>query len=1547
MALSIGPVMPNAAKVACMYPHLTPSNAFSASKHYAVIIPSEILALHSEFACVHIKGAEGESSIQITLNTSDGNTTLLDKKFQQGNLFTCLPFQSSNPTKENEEVATIHVSIESSSKAISKQTKVLLRKEKSTFLIQTDKMIYKPGQTVKFRIISLKENLQPHNTQIPLVELQDPEKNRIGQWLNVTLNHGIAEISLPLSPEPTLGEHTIKVSDISATFTVEEYVLPKFEVSMEFPQEVMFNSKDFSIKICSRYTYGKPVHGVYKGSVCRRRFLYYWRKPDDNVISPLCMNITGKLDRLGCSLTVLPSDSFNLTRSGFEMNLQGTVSVTEDGTGVSLSTSNRATVSTVLARVTFVDADISYKAGIPYTALVKVEDANHSPYPDKTVYVTCTNAGQEERMKLITDENGLASFTLENTTNWEKRVFITAKTTEVEEPYKQGFVVPEYGYAHLGLLPFYSRSKSFLKVHSQSQVLACEGEQEVDVDYLIKHTELDPEMKSFHLHYLVASKGSIRNSGTVEIPIQSVSQDVTGRTSFKLSLSVDVSPSLQTLVYILLPWGEMVADSATFRVQRCFNNKVSLGFSPDKVLPGSDVSLQIQAKAGSLCGIRVVDKSVVLMKPEGELTADKIYALFPFSDFGGYDYRIQEHEQQCYPGSGINFPRIALSPRRPFSGSRLSRSIMYPDFYFYDDRAVDIYSLVQGMRLKIMTSADIKKPLKCFTPHYEISNRHYSPGLPGVPELNKRIPNRGHVLLTGAAAPNLIPEEVQEKAEITRKNFPETWIWELVPVGDSGTTEVHHASPDTITDWNAGAFCMGPSGFGLAPPASLSTFQPFFVDLTMPYSVVRGESFILKASVFNYMKQSIKVQTTLKPSDELAEEPCADCQRISCLGADESKTFYWNLKATKLGEVNITVRTEALDTHDLCGNDLPIVPKQGSVDIVIKPLLVQPGGILEEKSHSSLLCIPKGKNHSKPENVSLKVPENILQDSERANAAVLGDLMGTAMQNLDKLLAMPYGCGEQNMVLFTPNIVVLQYLEKTKQLNHEILDKAKKFLESGYRRQQTYRHDDGSYSAFGKSDKEGNTWLTAFVVKSFGKARPYIFIDESHLNHSFNWLKNHRHESGCFQNVGKLFNNAMKGGVEDDISLSAYVTIALLEYGLSPEDPLIREAIACLKKSAVDVSSIYTQALLAYTFTLSGESALRQSLLTKLEEQAVKGAGQLHWERKSTPPSSDLPYWYRAPSAEVELTSYMLLTLLSAPDQDLGKCSEIVNWLSKQQNPYGGFSSTQDTIIALQALAKYAEATFSDAGDVTVTIRSQTGVMEFHVDNTNRLLLQRVPLPDIPGDYSLSATGSGCVYVQTVLRYNVPPPSSDATFAISVEVKPDECTEGSVRHLHIHISAKYTGPREKSNMVLIEIKMLSGFIPVKHSVRELEKRKIVQRSEIQVDLVTLYLEEMRKELVELNFMVEEDIAVKDLKAATVKVYDYYETGEYAVTEYNSPCSSVLQRSEHQWSHDLWHSDLRPRGECLRQHGTISLLLGSTQTQCCLPLDIKELWVLAQ
>ncbi|XP_018427417.1 PREDICTED: alpha-2-macroglobulin-like [Nanorana parkeri] len=1434
------------------------------ARHYAVIFPSEFRSDHPEKVCIQLEGAQGETRVEISLNLDKENTTLAEKTFKDST-FTCIQLQVKSPSEGNEEqdvVGTLVAEIENAGETITKSAKVLLKKSKSGLLIQTDKAVYKPGQQVLFRILAINEDYQPEERMFPVVELQDPGKNRIGQWLNVNLNQGIKEFSFSLSSEPPLGEYTIRVGDKVQTFSVEEYVLPKFEVILGLPKFTRIDSKSLSFPVCGKYTHGKPVQGKFTVGICRNYYQWHTRniekKPD------ICFGFIGELDKSGCQTIELNIEAFKLNSTGMDYQLKVEASITEQGTEIQLSTSSQTTVSNVINKLSYVDPDYSYKAGIPYHVVVKVTDVNDNPQQGMKVYFHSRD-GREEKLidTSVTDDNGKAVFIL-NTNDWEGTKYFMAKTMLKNPDLVVGYIRPDYGQVHLSIYPFYSKSKSFLKLHSLEKVLPCGGQQEVQVEYIIKHTELKKEYEHLDLHYLVTYMGSIVDTGSLEINVKNGNEDLHGKATFNLPVSGGKSSTLRALAYILLPDGEILADSAKYNMQKCFKNQVSFGFSPDEVLPGSDVSIKVQAAPGSLCGLRVVDKSVVLMKPDKELTADKVFDLFPYWEFEDYDYRVQDHDNPCVSPDFISSPFL----RRP-------GPIVRPWFPRFPKGDVDVNTLFKGLRLKILTSAEIKKCVE--TP--AIDDRV------GSTVLLARVPSAPHEtnLLTTART-------AKKEEERIRVYFPETLLFELIALGTDGSAELHKKAPDTITDWNGGAVCLGPSGLGLSSAASLRVFQPFFVELTLPYSVVRGETFTLKASTFNYMEQPMKIRTTLHTTSDLEKMPCEDCHHTSCLGADESTTFFWKLKAKVLGQVNITVKTEALHTDELCNNEIPIVPKRGSTDTIVKPLLVQPGGVLEEKSFSSLMCIQEGKDNSKTEDVNLKVPEKVLENSERAHITVLGDLMGTAMQNLDRLLAMPYGCGEQNMVLFAPNIFILQYLQNTHQLTDEIKSKAIRFLESGSR--ETVLHSRG-FSKYAPTAYLLNL-LSAFVVKSYSKSRPYIFIDTSHLNDSVNWLKNHRNESGCFRSMGRLFNNAMKGGVEDDTSLSAYVTIALLEHGLSHEDPLVRDAVTCLRKEAVKVTNVYTLALMAYTFTLYGDNELRKDLLKRLEEKAVIGDGQIHWKRDSTPPKQD-SYWYRAPSAEVEMTAYVLMTVLDGPEPDLGKAAKIVNWISKQQNAYGGFSSTQDTVVALQALAKYAEITYSDKGDITVTVTSKTGFLEeFHVDKNNRLLLQRATLPAIPGDYTVTATGSGCVFVQAVLRYNIPPPKTEAVFSLSVRTSSRmECLGKTVKSFEIGILAAYTGSRKISNMAVLEVKMLSGFIPVKSTVRQLEKDKVIKRSDIQVDKVILYFDHLDQQLKHLTFMVEQDVEVKDLKPAAVEVYDYYETDDRVSVDYNHPCTVIM------------------------------------------------------
>ncbi|XP_067387168.1 alpha-2-macroglobulin-like protein 1 [Emydura macquarii macquarii] len=1363
--------------------------------HYVVVIPADLHYPSSQVACVHINCKAVKLYTTLLLERSGGYDVLLQKEITKEKTFVCGKFQVALPANSTEEVASIKLFITGRRIDIHEEKTVLIRRVNSGTFIQTDKPIYKPGQTVKFRIVTLNEDFIPLNDTYPLVFLQDPNNNRIGQWLDVAPQEGIADLYFQLAAEPPLGTYIISVANEKAhsSFSVEEYVLPKFEVIFEAPTQIYALDKTFPLRVCGRYTYGKGVQGKIQVSLCQKSWWYFQSTQQP----PICQDYNNQTDKMGCFSTSVNLSIFNQVSPDYSSNIDAVVALVEDGTEVRVNASYSFFISRTAGTATFEEVNPYYYTGEIYTGKIKIVDHQGKALNNTSVYLVVSYRRLQFDQMYITDDSGRASFEL-NTTDWNGDSVSLAGRFLLHDPaYVPGTVNVYYQNAYHFIQSLYTITKSFLRIVRVPGILPCGGQQRIQVDFRIYQKDLSYGPKSVDFSYYVIGKVGIVFSGQKTFFV-GPSNMVTGSFFILLVFTSDYAPAPTIVVYVIFPTGGIIADSASFRVSMCFKNEVKMGFSEDEALPGSEVSLQLQAAPKSLCAVRAVDQSVLLMRPERELSNS------------------------------------------------------------------------MEMGLKIMSNTHIKKPREC------ISTVAMTTML--VTELESTVP-----MLT---RPTFLP--IEEKV---RKYFPETWMWNLFSVGPTGNRNVSVLVPDTITEWKAGTFCTSEMGFGLAPTMSLRAFKPFFVEPTLPYSVIRGETFSLKATVYNYLPQCIQIKVTVAESPSFQLELCEGCIYTSCLCGDEAKTFHWRVTAKQLGSVNITLSTEALATKDLCRGEVPFVPVRGRTDTLIKPLLVQPEGVLVEKAHSSLLC-PKGENPAQ-DSVSLELPPDVVEGSARATISVMGDIMGTALQNLDRLVQMPSGCGEQNMVLFAPIVYVLQYLEKTGQLTPEIRERATGFLRSGYQRQLLYKHHDGSYSAFGTTDQEGNTWLTAFVAKCFGQARPYIFLDDRNIRDALSWLQIYQLPGGCFKSVGKLFHTSMKGGVDGKVPLAAYITAAHLETGEALNSSVVNKALSCLASALPNVTSTYTEALLAYAFALAQDSQRTQELLAKLHQKAIRTGGQIHWSQApSQPPSAGV--WSQPQSVDVELTSYVLLALLfklNVTGADVATASGIVAWLTKQQNAYGGFASTQDTVVALQALAKYAALTYSEKGDLEVTVKSQESFERtFQVTHRNRLLLQQAVLTEIPGVFSVQAEGSGCVYAQTVLRYNEPPPQVSRTFSLRVTTQLIDCANGSVRVITVHIHVSYIGSRVTSNMVIVEVSLLSGYSLALGSRTSLQSSPLVRKTEVSQSSVSIYLEQLSNRTQTYALQLEQEIEVINLKPAHIRVYDYYQPEEQALANYSAICS---------------------------------------------------------
>ncbi|XP_077026073.1 alpha-2-macroglobulin-like protein 1 isoform X2 [Tamandua tetradactyla] len=1433
--------------------------------NYLVTLPAQLNFPSTQKVCLDLSPGYCGVKFTITLETKDKSQKLLEYSGLKKRHLHCISFLVPPPAGGTEEAATIQVSGIGNNISFEEKKKVLIQRQGSGTFVQTDKPVYTPGQEVYFRIVTLNRKFDTVNDKYSMVELQDPNSNRIAQWLEVVPEQGIVDLSFQLAPETTLGTYTLAVAGDKTfgTFSVEEVVLPKFKVEVVEPKQLSTVEKTFLVKICCRYTYGKPMLGAVRVSACQKAYNYWSRETEQEQLPDKCKNLSGQTDKAGCFSATVDMATFNLTGYIYSPSINVVATVVEEGTGVEANTTQEIHISSQIGSMTFEDTNNFYYPNFPFSGKIRVRGHDGSLLGNHAVFLVIYGENGTINQTLITDSNGLASFKLD-TVSWNGTDVSLEGRFQMEDLVYNPEEVPRYYQnAYLHLRPFYSTTRSFLGIRRLNGILKCGQPQEVMVDYYIDSADVIMGQEIIFSYYLIG-KGSLELEGQKQL--NSKKKGLKGSFSLSLTFTSRLAPNPSLVIYVIFPSGGVIADKFQFSVEMCFDNQVSLGFSSSQQLPGADVELQLQAAPGSLCAVRAVDESVSLLRPERELSNHSVYGMFPFW-YGHYPYQVAEYDE-CPVSGPQDLPQSLIDPVSEERWSR--RSIIWRPWF---SEGADLFSLFQDVGLKILSNAKIKKPVDC---------NHWSS------KYNTAMGGGGSIRREGfgSSASSLQSEDSQ-----VRQYFPETWLWNLFPIGNSGKEAVHVTVPDTITEWKAMTFCTSQSrGFGLSPTVGLTAFKPFFVDLTLPYSVVRGESFRLTATIYNYLKDSIRVRTNLAKSDQYQVQSWADSPASSCLSANEAKTYHWNITAMKLGLVNFTISTEILDSNELCGDQKGFVPEKGRSDTLIKPVLVKPEGVLVEKTHSSLLC-PEGKVAS--ESISLELPVDVVPDSTKAFVTVLGDIMGTALQNLDNLVQMPSGCGEQNMVTFAPIIYVLQYLEKAGLLTAEIRSRAVGFLEIGYQKELMYKHSNGSYSAFGEQDGNGNTWLTAFVTKCFSQAQQFIFIDDNNIQDALKWMMGNQLPSGCYANVGKLIHTAMKGGVDDDISLTAYITAALLEMGKSIDDKMVSRGLQCLKNFDTSTTNLYTQALLAYAFSLAGEMDMRNIILDKLNQQAIISGESIHWSQKPTRSSNASP-WSEPESVDVELTAYVLLAQItkgSLTQADRAKATGIVAWLAKQRNAYGGFSSTQDTVVALQALAKYASIVYVPSEEVSLVVKSTENFQHtLNVQAANRLVVQQKTLLSIPGVYTMEASGQGCVYVQTVLKYNILPSKNLETFSLSVEMGKARCEQPALpRYLTLTVHTSYVGSRNASNMAIVEVKMLSGFSPTEGTNQLLLQQPLLKKVEFGTDTLNIYLEELSKETQTYTFTISQNVLITNLKPATIKVYDYYLPDEQATIQYFDPC----------------------------------------------------------
>merc|ERR1719233_8880 len=1386
-----------------------------------------------------------------------------------------------------------------------------------------------------FRVLLVDQDLKPSEVEmIDELWVEDPRNRRIVQWKDQDLDTGLMQQEFQLSEEPELGTWTInfKAGSIKerTTFQVSEYVLPKFEVIIDPPAAILRDAQLVEWKVCAKYTHGGSVKGQVKAnftSIYQRRT---WRPPPPIVKT---IELLKKVDAdIDCAKITLNSEQIKeLTNKVDNFNLY--IDFEEEGTGTVEKTKWSGSLVNEAIKLDIGSSSEQFiLGGFPYVAEFSVK--NHDDFPREDDIEVCVRLFKDvNEIRNMFNRRGIWSMDEDEIAEIGQKMVDIKYSSKCHQVRSIGgkikFFVPMHNVpkdvTKLSIkataMNHPSNETTGMKqpvrkldvslTHTSADLTISVKEKQrsklrCDKDFKAKvHFSCKPDQE-FDLHYHALSKGEIFKSGSIKVNAEqskdldtlvgdaielSASEDNNERESKEgkvvsnqdiiLPIDYKVSPSLKLIVFVN-DGNQTLTDSHTYDVEACQNHKVKAEWSEEKVYPGEPVTFSVAAQPGSLCAVSATDKSVDLLGNKNKVTSESIGKL-----------------------------------QAEIGDRKTSRSENYWEFQRKCPETYDAIKVFESTGIQILTDLSFINSCETITdaigePEYEEvlhSPVAFSAGAPQpILEESVAYDAADDAPVPVAQVQNRIATKVAESPALIKKTkvalrnfFPENWLFELMTTREDSIKR-EYSAPHTITTWVGEAICMnGQIGLGVSKPSSLLVSQDFFAELRLPYSVKRGEIFPLNVTVFNYVDVELPMRVKLITSAEEVEAEKSEFE--ICLGPTDNTVLSLKTKALKLGELNITV--EARITNGIT-NCKDVVEGEGFTDALVKKLRVKPEGVPVEKVESDFKCFESGKE--KFEMSTLKVPKDVVSESERAWVYVTGDIMAPALENVGNLVRLPTGCGEQNMVGLVPNIYLLQYLDGTKQEERELEKKAKEFMEIGYNRQQKYNHPNGAYSIWGdKGDKDGSTWLTAFVVKSFSEAAPYIGVDTALVQRSVNWLMEGQMENGCFRKRGYVHSSYLKGGASDD-SLTPFVVTALLEaktkIGVKIQNNKLEEAVDCMLRTA-NTSDLYSTIVTAHAANqlvskLETKSEDKRKNLEKLEmteeridkiEELMKAiisqantseAGSRFWDNERK--VSKWGYYYTSSEA-VEMTAYNVMNFVLR--DEVPNALDSVKWLARQRNSQGGFVSTQDTVVALQALSMYAQRVTRIPLDMTVDVTEKHETVNklntFTLNEGNALLLQTQKLTQLPSKLVLDTEGAGCAMVQTVLRYNMPEVQEDNGFTITAQGNTNTIDDPSLT-----ICAAYTGEEEQTGMVLIEVEMVTGWEAVNPGSLKNEVDSGVQRVEQddKENKVVLYFDSMPKKERCIDLELKQVMDVEDAKDALVTIYDYYDRSETASVLYN-------------------------------------------------------------
>ena len=638
------------------------------------------------------------------------------------------------------------------------------------------------------------------------------------------------------------------------------------------------------------------------------------------------------------------------------------------------------------------------------------------------------------------------------------------------------------------------------------------------------------------------------------------------------------------------------------------------------------------------------------------------------------EIKVSTDKPQYLPGQTATYTLAAFTPEgKPLANADLSLGVVDEAIYaIRKDTTPDILNFFYGHEYDAVNTQN--------------SLNFYFNGEAGTRRM-RLAELRGSSKLAQLKPEQLVKPKI-------RKIFPDTAFWAAdVTTDSSGKATTQVPFPDSLTTWRATVRGVAPDERFGSQSAKVIVRKNLIMRLAVPRFFVQGDEVVISGIVHNYLQDNKRahVSVTLEGLDLLGGSAN---QEIDIAPRTEAKVD-WRVKAGQLRQAKITGQALTNEESDALELTLPINP---------------PGVPLHDARSGSIA-------NSSSASATLTFPAAAVVGSRSLSIRLSPSVAGSIFSALDYLTAFPYGCVEQTMSSFLPDIMVQKSVT---ELNLKPLDQADldAKIQAGLNRLYSFQHQDGGWGWW--ETDETHPFMSAYVVAGLSEA----------------------HADGVTVNLPALQRGAasverqLRDGKDLAADLRAYMALSLLMAGMNDSD-----ALNSLYESRKQLSP-YGEAVLGLALN-SLKDSRAATLASHLETEAKQEGDEVSW-----PATRDAMLDFEA-DITPESTAYVM-KFLSRQTPQSAVLPKAALWLVNHRNEGYWWSSTKQTAMVIYGLIDYLKATNELHPDISATVSlngQSVATQKFDSPNAGQeITLDEVKLQPAANQISISSSGTGRIY---------------------------------------------------------------------------------------------------------------------------------------------------------------------------------------------------------